>query len=323
MKNEKTLLALIIPVYNDWDSLTHLLHKVNSIYRDDIQNGSLDFRFFIIDDGSSEPQKIDPPEDLHFIHVIRLKTNLGHQRAIAVGLCYVTDNLKTDGIVVMDADGEDMPEHIIQLVREGIERKKIIFASRKKRHESIAFKVFYSIYKELFVILTGHRISFGNFCFIPPELANRLPYISEIWNHFSGGVIRSKIPYEVKKLNRGKRLAGKSKMNLVSLVIHGISSISIYLDVVAVRILLSSIFLIILSVIYLLGVLIIKYFTDLAIPGWATFTAFGLVIIILIAIMISMFMSLIILNSRNLNSFIPKDAYDKFILRVINAADEG
>ena len=101
--------------------------------------------------------------------MLRLRRNLGHQRAIAVGLAYVEDRFKHDAVVVMDSDGEDDPSDVprlLELLRaEG--GRAIVFAERTRRSESWSFRFFYGLYKLLHRVLTGHGVRVGNFSAIP------------------------------------------------------------------------------------------------------------------------------------------------------------
>jgi len=153
------------------------------------------------------------------------------------------------------------------------------------------------IYKALFGLLTGKVIEFGNFSILPFEQAKKLAYVSEIWNHFPGGVIRSKLSYNSVPIIRGTRLAGKSKMNFVSLILHGLSAISVYLDTVAVRIVISSLVLVVLSILVALVVSIIRLTTPYASPGWA-------------------FLVFTVLNYRTQKHFIPALEYHELIQQV-------
>lgn len=259
----------IAPVYNDWESFEILLSHIITL-----QNKHSDiFQFAVIavNDGSNEEHQINNPSLP--ITILHLKVNVGHQRAIAVGLQYVYNEIQdADFVVVLDSDGEDRPEDIPALLNkakaEG--QRKIIFAQRNKRQESVLFKTGYFFYKSLFHYLTGQKISFGNFSVIPLKLLGKVVHQSNIWNHYSGGIIQSKIPYDMVLLDRGKRYKGVSKMSFDNLIIHGLSSISVYFDQISIKILrlsLMGIVLCFLSVMYILGE---KLFTHYAIPGWAS-----------------------------------------------------
>lgn len=260
----------LTPVYNDWESLKVLVTHLEKLQQDfkDIY----EFKITVINDGSNEI----PSYALQFaipITVVHLNVNVGHQRAIAIGLQYLyNEENDKDYIVVLDSDGEDRPQDIplllVQAQQE--ENQKIVFAKRKKRQEAFWFKAGYFLYKKLFKYLTGNEISFGNFSVIPAELLPRVVYLGALWNHYSGSIIQSRLPLATVLLDRGKRYQGVSKMNFNSLVIHGLSSISIYFDQISVKILrlsLKGIGICIVAVLYILGE---KLFTNYAIPGWAS-----------------------------------------------------
>ena len=221
--NQKKNIYCLTPIYNDWESFAVLLQEISHL-RDNLN----DYNFFVVavNDGSTE----EIPEDFDYKNipatVLNLKINIGHQRAIAVGLQYIYNEVSDyDFVVVMDSDGEDKPQDIKELINkaEQEQEKKIIFAQRKKRQESTFFKVGYFFYKYLFYFLTGQKISFGNFSVIPKKLLSKVVHQNNIWNHYSGGIIQSKIPFEKVLLDRGKRYKGVSKMNFNSLIVYGLS----------------------------------------------------------------------------------------------------
>lgn len=261
----------LTPVYNDWLSCRILLEQIERLqFRTADQ---YEYIIIIINDGSSEVQPVDFSKVNLPLIIVDLKINIGHQRAIAVGLQYVYNEVfDYEYVVVLDSDGEDKPEDIWALLLKSnqIAEDKIIFAQRNKRQESFLFKAGYFFYKKLFNYLTGQKISFGNFSLIPKSLLVKVVHQYNIWNHYSGGIIQSKIPYDKVLLDRGKRYEGFSKMNFNSLILHGLSSISVYFDQISIKILklsLTGIFLCFLSVLYILAE---KIFTDYAIPGWAS-----------------------------------------------------
>lgn len=186
---------------------------------------------------------------------------------------YISDTKKDfDFVVVLDSDGEDKPEDIFKLIKkcESLESKKIVFAQRKKRQESLLFKTGYFFYKYVFYWLTGQKISFGNFSCVPQKLLKRIVVQDNLWNHYSGSVIQSKTPFDTILLDRGKRYSGHSKMNFTNLILHGLSSISVYFDFLSVRILKLSLFGVGICFVSVLSVLYIKFFTESSIPGWAS-----------------------------------------------------
>jgi hypothetical protein len=214
----------------------------------------------------------------------------------------------------MDADGEDKPEDIPLLVEKAkAEKDKIIFGTRQRRYEGLWFRLFYFLYKIVFRSLTGKKISFGNFCAIPYKRLMNIVYVSDLWNHFSGGLIRSRIPYTSIPLERGVRYHGTSKMNFISLIIHGLSAISVYTDTLAVRSLIVTFAAICIATIGIITVAAIRFFTPFAIPGWASFVTLSFLIIIFQAFLISLLLIFSVLSYRTQNRFIPAVSYKSYI----------
>src|SRR5690606_20260792 len=118
----------------------------------------------------------------------------------------------------------------------------------------------------------------------------KMVHVSDIWNHFSGGIIRSGLPYATEATQRGKRYFGESKMNFTRLILHGFSSVSVYADFMAMRLMILSFFLIAVTFTGIIVVALIRFLTDLAVPGWATFTVLGLGILLFLALFLAFFL---------------------------------
>ncbi|MBE9465736.1 glycosyltransferase [Dyadobacter subterraneus] len=306
--------VIIIPQYNDWEALNLLIQKINTDLSPTVlKNSSL----LVVDDCSSK-DRTEPfvPFGGKDIQVLRLYRNLGHQKAIAIGLSYIAENIDCDNVIVMDADGEDAPSDINKLVQRSLEVPgKIIFAQRNKRTENFIFRFFYIIYKNLFKLLTGKVITFGNFSLVPKQRLKNLVRVSEIWNNYPGGIIKSRIPYDSILTDRAKRLAGESKMNFVSLVLHGLSTISVLVDTTAVRILIFSIFMSGLAVAFIILILFLKLIGN-ATPGWASTLGSTLIILMLQSFLISLFLVFMVLQYRSQQHFIPAVHYRDFVEKV-------
>ncbi|MDP5001503.1 MAG: glycosyltransferase [Flavobacterium sp.] len=311
--NQLKNIYCLTPIYNDWESFAVLIQEIDKLKK------NLDsYNFFVVavNDGSTE----DLPKNFDFKNisatVLNLKINIGHQRAIAVGLQYIYNEVSDyDFVVVMDSDGEDKPQDIKELVNkvEQEKEKKIIFAQRKKRQESTFFKVGYFFYKYLFYFLTGQKISFGNFSVIPRKLLSKVVHQNNIWNHYSGGIIQSKIPFEKVLLDRGKRYKGVSKMNFNSLIIHGLSSIAVYFDFLSLRILRYSLYGIGICFVSVMYIMFQKLFTDNAIPGWASSLILIISGIILQLFSVTLIVLLLQLSSRKNISAPDSKIYKDFI----------
>lgn len=311
--NQAKNVYCLTPVYNDWESFAILIQEIHFLQQ---KNQGYQFHIVAVNDGSTENFVNDFQENPIPINILNLKINIGHQRAIAVGLQYIYNEISDyDFVVVMDSDGEDKPQDIKELIdkAEHEKERKIIFAQRKKRQESIFFKVGYFFYKYLFYFLTGQKINFGNFSVIPKKLLSKVVHQNNIWNHYSGGIIQSKIPFEKVLLDRGKRYKGVSKMNFNSLIIHGLSSIAVYFDFLSLRILRYSLYGIAICFISVLFILYQKLFTDNAIPGWASSLILIISGIILQLFSVTLIVLLLQLSSRkNISAPNPK-VYKDFI----------
>lgn len=307
----------VTPVYNDWQSFDILSEHIGLLQKQ-YENRFL-FSIVAVNDGSTEIHVESIP--IVPTTVLELKINIGHQRAIAVGLQYVYNEISDyDAVVVMDSDGEDRPNDLIALL-EKLEKendKKIVFAQRQKRQESFAFKTGYFFYKYLFYFLTGQKISFGNFSVIPRTLLSKVVHQGNIWNHYSGGIIQSKIPFSTVLLDRGKRFKGVSKMNSNSLIIHGLSSIAVYFDFLSLRILRCTMYGILVCFISVMVILYQKLFTGTAIPGWASSLILIISGIILQLFSVTLIVLLLQLSSRKNISAPNAKIYLDFIEEIKN-----
>jgi glycosyltransferase involved in cell wall biosynthesis len=275
----------------------------------------------IVNDGSTNtpaPVKPCPEHDFQAIDrvdILHMRRNLGHQRAIAVGLAYIEEKVPCRTVVLMDSDGEDDPRdipHLLEKYRQE-DGQKIIFAERAQRSESITFRVFYWLYRVVHVMLTGRSIRVGNFSVIPRACLSSLVAVSEIWNHYAAAVFTSRQPFDTVPTTRAKRLDGQSKMNFTNLVIHGLSAISVYSDIIGVRLLLAASLLIVLTFVGLASTVALLLLTDLAIPGWATSASGMLLILLLQAIMFTCMFSFFILAGRSGSTFLPLRDYVYFV----------
>lgn len=312
-------IIILTPVYNDWFSFIRLTNEIDQSIGE-LEDVSV--RIIAVDDGSTQPMHdsehlLRGCKHIREIHVLRLARNLGHQKAIALGLAYVNANIESGSVLVMDADGEDQPQDVVRLLEESREKPdQIIFARRTRRSEGVLFRVFYELYKVFFSLLTGNEIAFGNFSIIPGSILNRVVHLPEIWNHFAAGIMRANIPWSSIPTKRGNRYAGSSKMNFVSLVIHGLSAIAVYIEILTVRLMLSAIVVIVISFIAFFVLLYVKYLTPLAIPGWATSVAIGIVIIMFQAILLLALLTFLSLNYRSNKLFIPAKDYQDYIVNL-------
>lgn len=300
---------ILCPALNDNVSLSQLLQEFDKVVS---ASDNTIFSVLVVNDGSSEALDI-PSTGKYSLNILHLQRNLGHQKAIAIGLSYIKDNMSCDKVVVMDCDGEDRPEDVVKLLSaSALQPGKIIFGYRKSRKEGKRFLFFYVLYKVLFKLLTGQRINFGHFLLIPVDLLRKIVFYSEIWNHIPGGILKSGLPFTTVDTHRGRRFAGKSKMGFTSLVLHGFGAIAVFIDIIATRLLIFSISMVLISSLAILGIIGIKTFTSLAIPGWASTVASSLFIVLLQGFLLCLFTIFLYLSSQSQRKFIPAQHYKDY-----------
>lgn len=226
-------LVVVMPVFEDVEASSQLFKELARTQGPDVY-------VVAVDDGSVR-QPLEPNAiavaGLDGV-VIRLRRNVGHQRAIAIGLSYVADHFSDDQrVVVMDSDGEDTPESITELVK-GLDSSQIdvVVATRKSRVETLKFRTFYVVYKWLFFMLSGRKIGFGNFMAAKMSAVQRLASMQELWTHVAACVLNSKLRVSTCSLDRGARYAGRSKMNFVGLALHGFRALMVFAEDVLVRV---------------------------------------------------------------------------------------
>lgn len=292
---------MIIPIYNDWESVSQLVNQSLVL--------SSNLSFLLVNDGSTQSLTDKQRAQMQSanVSILHLVRNLGHQRAIATGLTYSHDFLKSDFYAIMDGDGEDTLDSLERLIDEayGAEIPKVVFGSRKSRVESASFKLGYVLYKQLFKFLSGQVITFGHFCVIPQKLLGRICSVSEIWNHFPAGIIKSKVPFKLSPQSRGRRIDGKSKMNSYSLILHGLSGISVFNDTIGVRMVVLLFMISMGGIGALIGTVGMRVFTDYNIPGWTSIIGIAIIIILIQLFSLTVGFIFQILGTRNSIQFIP------------------
>ena len=208
-------LMVVMPLRDDWTSAAELIRRLDGA----ISCDACTLEILLVDDASVERYDQNDFQasfsSVRCIRRLRLRRNLGHQRAIAIGLVYVHQTTSCDAVIVMDADGEDTPEGVAQLLRaySDTHGAKAIFAERSRRSESFVFRFFYHLYKFVHRCLTGIGVRVGNFSILPSAYLNTLVVMSELWNHYAAAVFRSKLPFTMIPIPRGTRIAGTSRMN--------------------------------------------------------------------------------------------------------------
>lgn len=267
-------LVIVTPVYEDREAAEILFVELKKCL-------APGFRVVVVDDGS-----IARPISISSLlrsgvsgTLIKLKRNVGHQRAIAIGMCYVADQMSNvTEIVVMDSDGEDAPNTIIKLHQQLHNNVDLVVAERGNRIETFKFRLFYLVYKLLFRALVGRSIKFGNFMIMTHQALERLVSHPELWIHLASTVLISKLTIAGCPIDRGPRYIGKSRMNFVSLTLHGFRALMVFAEDVLVRVGIACSFIALLAL-GGGGLTVLLKLMGVTTPGWAS-VVLGLLIVV-------------------------------------------
>ena len=225
---------ILIPIYNDRESLKLLIENINN----QIKGLNFDLSIVVINDASSQ-QIIDTYpniENIQSLEIINMKENRGHARCIASGLKYIFEKKDFDFVIPMDGDGEDRPEEIKNFVE--LSQKsddKSIIGERVKRSEGLIFKVCYQFHKFLTLAFTGQSIKFGNFTCLSKSTIKKMLNEKATWNSFSASLKKVEKDLVSAPSIRGKRYFGPSQMSFFNLLKHSLSIISVFRKTVLIR----------------------------------------------------------------------------------------
>jgi len=239
---------ILIPVFNDWESLLSLLNNIHTLKINNIAH----IKVLIVDDCSTEilNKKIEF-DSFKNIEIIKNSKNIGHGKSIAHGINYISKKNDFDYLIVMDGDGEDRPEEVKELILKSIDLPSLtITANRIKRSESAFFKLSYHLHKILTLVLTGYSIKFGNFMCIPRQDLNLIVSNKNLSVSFSGTIAKFIKNKTFIPSMRGIRYYGPTKMSFLKLIRHSLLIMSTFRKEAALR----------LSLIFLIYTTLIFYF---------------------------------------------------------------
>ncbi len=310
--------VVITPVFEDATASARLFTELHSEFGDRVY-------VIAVDDGSrKEPIDASALEAASVEGVVlKLRRNVGHQRAISVGLGYAHEHGgPASRYVVMDSDGEDKPESIHTLLKplDGGETD-ICVAERKSRFETARFKVFYFVYKQLFLLMTGRRITFGNFMAMKWDALARLESMQETPIHVAGAVLASKLRSSSCPIDRGPRYAGQSKMNFVGLVLHGFKALMVFAEDVLVRVGILCAFVAAMAVLGAITAIGLKL-AGFSTPGWFS-VALGILVLIFMQTGALALMTLMLTGVVRGGTVIPNVGHREFIEVVLHASRAG
>jgi len=221
------IFKILIPCYNDWKSVFHLLEKIDF----HIKEIKAEFLVTIVNDCSNEtmPETKLNYKKIKSVDVINIKKNQGHTRCNATGIKYFSEKQNFDYLLLMDGDGEDRPEDLPLLINAVLKKKNIsIVARREKRSEGAIFTLLYQVHKIVTLIFTGKNMNFGHYSCLTKNDVILLSKKKSLWSNFAGTAKKFITNLESVPTVRGLRYFGPSKMPLMGLVIHSLSIISTF-----------------------------------------------------------------------------------------------
>lgn len=322
--------TVLMPCLNDAATVSELVEEI----ADHLQRRGMTPSFLVVDDGSQPPLASllaathtggpAGPSSRQPIEVLELKRNMGHQRALACGLCHLAGlPERPEVVVVLDSDGEDRPGDIPLLVDalgsvDGASHR-VAFAERTRRTEGLVFWLGYMSYLSLHRLLVGHAPRIGNFSALSGALLEGLTTDPDLWSHFAACIWKSRIKKVLVPLPRGCRRRGSSHLGLGGLVLHGLSAISCYRETLALRLLLG-------CGIMLLAALL-AFGAALAAPTWEqAVVAAGIVLGVMLSLSLLAFgQCFLVMQSRHQSTVIPIADYRHYVRKVvmIPAADNS
>ncbi|MEM8591328.1 MAG: glycosyltransferase family 2 protein [Pseudomonadota bacterium] len=232
MTNPVPTLSFVVPCYNEEEALPALLDTLRSMSDHLLASGRIaaPAELLLVDDGSKDCTwaLIEAARKTHGVTGLRLSRNQGHQAALLAGLL----NADADITISMDADLQDDPSVVEQMIDKYLEGAEIVFGVRAARDTDTAFKRltargYYKLLTSMGVdIIPDH----ADFRLMSAKTIAALDSFKER-NLFLRGLVRQ-IGFEtaIVTYDRAERVAGKSKYPLrkmLALAVEGVTSFSI------------------------------------------------------------------------------------------------
>ena len=227
-------IIILIPVFNDWESLKKLLNEIEENVRN-IKNILIEC--LVINDASTIKQpKLIKPKSFQSLKILNMKKNKGHARCNAFGIRFISKNKDFDNLILMDGDGEDRPVELIKLINKSFQDpENSVVAKRIKRSEGPFFQFLYLMHKITTLLFTGKKINFGNYSCLTKNDVEKLSSKASLWSSYSGSVKKNISALNEIDSIRGERYFGPSKMSLYKLIIHSFSIIAVFKYQVLIR----------------------------------------------------------------------------------------
>lgn len=313
-----TQLRVLIPVYNDWQTVELVLRDLDDVAR---RSGER-FDVTLVNDGSSEVRQWDAAlaqslTQVDSLEIANLYINRGLHFAVAVGLAHIAARRPCEAVLLMDGDGEDRPADVPGLLRAFREDPtRLVVAHRRRRQEGWVFRLSYLVFKQIFWLFTGRHFTFGIFGVCSWGQLQGLVRMPELLSSYPGTLLRSRVPLTRVPTDRGTRLMGKTHFGFVGHLQHGLGAIAVDLDRVLLRLLVFLGAAAALLIALMITIVLIKVTGQLDLPGWASLalglSAIGLIQIVVLALLL-LFISM---RTKNQTQLVPALVWQEQIASV-------
>ncbi|MFA5263830.1 MAG: glycosyltransferase family 2 protein [Opitutaceae bacterium] len=219
-------IAIVIPVFNEEPVMQELFKRLGAVFSGD---ATVDWSVIMVDDGSKDRSgqliEAKAARDPRY-GLVSLSRNFGHQAAIMAGLERAADE-GVDAAITMDADLQDPPELISELVARWREGSEVVLAVRRSRREQGLRRMGFDLFHRGFNYLTDFRIvsNTGTFGLLGREALEALVSLPERHRFFPG--IRAWVGFATAEVlyDRQERAAGKPAQTFVRLVRYALDGI--------------------------------------------------------------------------------------------------
>ena len=181
--------VILIPHYNDWECLNILVPKIDQA----LKNINEEVNVLIINDGSTKKNNLtfNKISRLKKIEILNLKKNVKAQIAIATGLNFLKKKEFDGGIIVMDADGQDDPKYLVDIIRESKKSfERTITINRSKREDEFKFILFYQIYLFLSFLLTFKNMKFGVYSYLHSSSLDKILSTNDVYMAYAASLAK-------------------------------------------------------------------------------------------------------------------------------------
>ena len=266
--------SIVIPLYNEENVIYICWNTVNKI----MQKLSEKFEIILVNDGSIDKTQVIAEELCRKnsnTKLINFSRNFGHQAAISAGIQYASGK----AIVIIDADLQDPPELIPEMIKKWKDGYHVVYAKRKKRKGEGFFKKITALFFYRFLNnLTDINIPLntGDFRLIDSRIKNELNLLPEKSRYVRGLITWLGFKQTYISYIREKRYAGKSKYPITKILKFAVDGITAFSYKPLRLATISGIFLSFLSFAYLIFIIYQRFFTTTTIKGWSSIIVINL-----------------------------------------------